>query len=370
VARPDVFVVVPPGIEELAAEELSELGLSGQLDDGGIEVGGGLEAVYRVCLHSRLASRVLVRVGRARAPTLARLATGIRNLGWRRYVHPGQALDVRVTLRNSRLRRRDIVARKVELAIGDALKRVPDPGRPPREAAGVWVRIDGERAELSVDAAGELLHRRGWATHRTEAPLRENLAAAVLRGCGWVPGQALVDPMCGSGTFLLEAATVLAGIAPGARRSFAFETFPDHDDERWATLKGQLAPRAVDSVLVGSDRDPAAVRAAAANAERASVADRIALSVTDVAELRPPDDALGWVVTNPPYGKRLAKGHARQVVGTLGKVLRERFGGWGVALVLPAGLVSATRLPLQTVLSFRNGGVPVVVAAGVVGDAG
>ena len=365
--KPEVFVVVPPGLEELAEEELAELGIPTEVCPGGLEVGGGLEAVYRTCLHSRLASRVLVRVGRARATTLATLATGVRNLGWRRWVHPKQPLQVHVTLKNSKLRRRDIVARKVELAIGDSLKRVRGASRGPSTPAGIWVRIDGEKAELSVDAAGEHLHRRGWALDRTEAPLRENLAAAVLRGYGWAPGEALVDPMCGSGTFLLEAATVLSGRAPGAQRSFAFQAFPEHDAERWAELQSQLGPLDVDCLLLGSDIDPEAVRAARANTRRAGVADRVSLEVADVADLEPPD-ALGWVVTNPPYGQRLSKGKAKRVVGTLGRVLRERFPGWGVALVLPPGLVGAARLPLQTVLTFKNGGSPVVVAAGVVPD--
>lgn len=364
-AQPRVFVVVPPGLEELAEEELAELGLGGTVTEGGLEVGGGLEAVYRVCLHSRIASRTLLRVGRARANSLATLATGVRNLGWRRWVHPRQAVDVHVSLRNSRLRRRDIVARKVQLAVGDALKRAPANGRPPTTAAGIWVRIEGDKAELSVDAAGDHLHRRGWARDRTEAPLRENLAAAVLRGCGWVPGQALVDPMCGSGTFLLEAATVLAGKAPGAQRRFAFEAFPEHDAERWGALKAQLAPLPTDSLLLGSDIDPEAVRAARANAQRAGVSDRLHVEQADIADLHPPDDALGWVACNPPYGQRLAKGQAKQLVSTLGRVLRTRFSGWGVALVLPPGLVPVAKLPLKTVLSFRNGGVPVVCAAGV-----
>ena len=365
-ATPDVFVVVPPGIEALALEELQELGLRGELEEGGVLVRGGLEAVYRVSLFSRLASRVLLRVGRARGGSLAQLADGIRHLPWRRYVHPGQALDVHVTLRDSKLHRRDTVARKVELAVGDALKRVRKEGRPPHTPAGIWVRVERDKVELSVDTSGELLHRRGWGRDRTEAPRRENLAAAVLRGCGWVPGQPLIDPMCGSGTFLIEAATMLAGKAPGAHRSFAFEHFPDHDPERWKALAAYQAPLAEGALLLGSDRNPEAVRAARANAKRAGVDAWIDWAEADVRALACPPDALGWVISNPPYGERLAKGQAKSVARALGGVLRERFAGWGVALVMPPRLVSAVGLPLETVLSFSNGGLHVVVAAGVV----
>jgi putative N6-adenine-specific DNA methylase len=365
VAQGEVFVVVPPGTEELAAEELGELGLSGELHDGGLLVTGGLEAVYRVSLFSRLSSRVLLRVGRARGGSLAQLADGVRHLPWKRYLQRGQPLKVHVTLRDSRLRRRDTVAKKVELAIGDALKsQTRGRGAPPPEA-GVWVRVERDKVELSIDTSGELLHRRGWGVARTEAPLRENLAAAVLRGCGWVPGQPLVDPMCGSGTFLLEAATLLEGHAPGSRRSFAFEHFPDHDAARWEALRAYAAPLDARSPLFGSDVDPDAVRAARSNAERAGVAGAIDWQVCDVAELEAPPGP-GWVVTNPPYGERLAKGQAKAVVRRLGHTLRERFAGWGVAVVLPPRLVSAVGLPLETAMTLSNGGLRVVVAVGVV----
>lgn len=365
-AASDVFVVVTPGLEELAAEELGELGLSGTIVEGGLEIRGGLEAVYRVSMFSRLATRVLLRMGRARGGTLAQLAEGVRHLPWRRYVHPGQPLEVQVTLRDSKLRRRDIVARKVELAVGDALKRVPRSGRPPREPAGIWVRVERDKVELSIDTSGELLHRRGWGRDRTEAPLRETLAAGVLRGCGWRPGQPLLDPMCGSGTILLEAATLVAGRAPGAQRSFAFERFPEHDPERWAALAAYQRPVADPAPLLGSDIDPEAVRAARANAERAGVAAAVDLAVADARTLQAPPDGPGWVVSNPPYGARLAKGRAKATVGALGSTLREGFSGWGVALVLPPRLVPAVGLPLETVLSFSNGGLKVVCAAGVV----
>lgn len=364
-ATPDVFVVVTPGLEELAAEELGELGLSGTIVEGGLEVPGGMEAVYRVSMFSRLATRVLLRMGRARGGSLAQLAEGVRHLPWRRYVHPGQPLVVNVTLRDSKLWRRDIVARKVDLAVDDALKKVPRGGtRPPREPAGIWVRVEKERVDLSLDTSGELLHRRGWGRDRTEAPLRETLAAAVLRGCGWRPGQTLIDPMCGSGTFLLEAATLVAGHAPGARRAFAFERFPEHDPARWEALAAYQRPIEGSGAFLGSDIDPEAVRATRANAERARVADRLDLQVLDARQLVAPPGEKGWVVCNPPYGERLAKGRARATVAALGRTLKERFPGWGVALVVPPRLVPSVGLPLETVLSFSNGGLKVVCAAG------
>jgi len=358
-----LFAVVPPGLEELAQEELAELGLPGTVDEGGVAFEGDLSDLYRVHLHARLPSRVLVRLGYARASSLGALADGVRALGWRRYVHPGQVLDLHVTTRGRSLRK-DMVVKKVRYAIGDALKRVKGPRRPPKEAAGVWLRIVGEKAEISMDASGEHLHRRGWATHRTEAPMRENLAAGVLRGCGWQPGLPLVDPMCGSGTLLLEGATLVAGVAAGSRRSFAFERWPSHEADVWSTLKRGTEPLGVESAFWGFDRDPRAIDAARANAERAGVS--LALEVADVGDLVPPCDDLGWVITNPPYGQRIGRGREKAVLQRFGRAVADGFSGWGVAVVLPGALVRHVGLPLETVLSFRNGGLKVVVAACIV----
>ncbi len=361
-----LFVVVPPGIEALCLTELTELGVRGEQVEGGIEVEGDARDLMMISLHSRLASRVLVRLGFARTTNLASLAEGVRNLGWRRYVYPKQPVTVHASI-HGRLHRRDVVERKVELAVTDALRRVPVRAlaRPPREPAGVWVRVEGDRAELSIDASGELMHRRGWGQNRTEAPLRENLAAAVLRGCGWLPGDTLLDPMCGSGTFLLEGATIVAGKAPGLRRAFAFERFPEHEPAAWEKLRRQVAPLGVKGRFIGSDIDGAAVQAARANADRAGV--RIELSVGDVRDLQRPEGPPGWIVTNPPYGQRLAAGGAKRILADLGAVLRERFQGWGVAVLLPPNLLHAVKLPLTPVLRFSNGGVKVTCAAGRLG---
>ncbi len=359
-----LFAIVPPGVEELAVEELDELGLRGKAEEGGVAFEGELVDLYRVHLHARLPSRVLVRLGFAKAGNLASLAEGVRALGWRHYVHPGQRVDLHVTTHGSHIRRKEMVAKKVEYAIGDALKRVTGPRRPPKEAAGVWLRVVGERAEVSVDASGDHLHKRGWATHRTEAPLRENLAAAVLRSCGWQPGLPLIDPMCGSGTLLLEAATIVSGRAPGGQRRFAFEAWPDHDAAAWKKEKAATAPLGVSAAFWGFDRDPKAIEATRANAKRAGV--ELNLGVADVGDLRPPCEDVGWVITNPPYGQRIAKGREKVVLQRFGGVMKEHFSGWGMAVVLPGALVRHLGLETETVLRFRNGGLNVVVAACVV----
>lgn len=229
------------------------------------------------------------------------------------------------------------------------------------------MRIEGEQLEVSIDASGERLHRRGWRRDTSEAPLRENLAAAVLWLAEWEPGEALVDPMCGSGTFLIEAATIAAGLPPGRARSFSFEAWPIFDPVLWNRIRG--APRAdpVPSRFLGGDIDEEVLHAARANARRAEVERAIELRHSDVSDLVLPPGRRGLVVANPPYGERLRGGGAAWAA--LGRWLRERAAGWRVALVSPdPGLLRRTGLKLPVVGQFSNGGIPVAVCVGRIGN--
>lgn len=361
-----MFVQITPGLEPALLDELAELGLRGRAETGGVELRDDPAALYAIHLLSRVAARVTVRVGRFRATTLDQLGQLARKADWKRWVHPHQTVDVRVTAHNSRLRHRETVANKVQLAIRDALRgpRIAG-GRPPREPALVVVRIEGDMVEMSVDASGDLLHRRGWRQATAKAPLRENLAAAVLRLAGWSPGEALVDPMCGSGTFPIEAATIAMGKPPGARRAFAFERWPSHDRKAWAAFQGQRTePLDRSTPILAADRDPGAIEATRGNAKRAGVEGRITVMARSFWELEPPA-ASGLVIANPPYGRRV--GDAVSGFSELGRVLRERWTGWRVALLMPdPSLMSRVSLPLEEVARFANGGISVRVVVGAV----
>jgi putative N6-adenine-specific DNA methylase len=307
---------------------------------------------------------VWVRLGSFPATTLDALAAGVRRAPWAQYVWPRQPLVVRVASHRSPLRHKDAVAPNLELAVADALRgpRRSDTTRPSREPVEVLVRIEDDVAELSVDASGELLHRRGWRRDGGEAPLRENLAAACLWLAEWAPGEPLVDPMCGSGTFVIEAATIARGLPPGRDRTFAFERWPSHEARRWTAVRDGRGPDPVPTVIRGSDRDEAAVRAARANARRAGV--DVALDVAPVAQIEAPAPS-GLVVANPPYGERI--GGATAAWASLGETLRERFGGWRVALLGPSPvLAQRTRLTLEPVATFPNGGLRVSLWIGEV----
>ncbi len=261
--------------------------------------------------------------------------------------------------------------RKVVRAIGDALRgpRLPGP-RAPRDPVLVVLRVVKDMVDVSVDASGEALHRRGWRKAIARAPIRENLAAAVLRLAEWSPGEALVDPMCGSGTFPIEAASVSAGLAPGRARTFAFERWPEHDPAAWRASRASARANPVGiGVILGSDRDAAAMIATRANAARAGIEGRILLDTASFAELEPPDCSPGLVVINPPYGKRLQAGRASAVYRDLGRVLRERWSRWRLAVLVPERrLLGPLGIKgVEPTVTFSNGGVRVSLCVGQVG---
>lgn len=353
-----VFGVIPPGLEPVLADELTDLGArETEIESGGVSFRAGRELLYRVHRQSRTATRFWVRVGRFRATTLEALAAAVRALPWADYVHPKRTLSVRVASSGSRLSHRDTVANKVELAVRDALRGPRREGaRPPREPLEILVRIEDDEVEISVDASGERLHIRGWRKDSVTAPIRENLAAAVLWLSGWQPDTPLVDPMCGSGTFLIEGAGIALGHPPGDRRRFAFETWPSFDDALWRQVSREEIPAIHPSPLVlGCDRDPDAAHAARENAKRAGISATI--HAFDLRELELPE-ARGTIVSNPPYGERLEK--AKPAWRALGSWLSERARGWRVALLSPdPSLPSLAGIKAPAVARFSNGGIRV-----------
>ena len=207
----------------------------------------------------------------------------------------------------------------------------------PGEATGtLYVRIQGPRVSISLDTSGDHLHRRGYRPERAEAPVRENLAAGLIRRAGWKGGEAFLDPLCGSGTLAVEAALLGMGRAPGLHRSFGFEAFPSFRTERWVGLKEgaeEAAKPSPPAPVFASDRDAAAVEQTARTARRAGVADHVEVACCPVEELEAPAPT-GLVVANPPYGRRL--GGAGSALRALGGALAGRLGGWRWAVVLPS----------------------------------
>ena len=258
-------------------------------------------------------------------------------------LRPDVPVRVEASCRRSRLYHEGAVAERIERAIGDRL------GAPvsPEAAVRVMARIEDNICTLSVDTSGELLHRRGHKEEVNRAPMRETLAALFLRQCGYVGSEPVLDPMCGSGTFVIEAAEIAAGLPPGRSRSFAFEQLAGFDPAAWQAMRAAREPRPTALRFYGSDRDAGAVRMSRANAERAGVSQLTSFQKVPVEALERPDGPPGLVIVNPPYGGRIGNRKSLYAVyAALGATLGRRFSGWRVGLVTSdAALARATRLP-------------------------
>jgi len=209
------------------------------------------------------------------------------------------------------------------------------------------IRIDDNRVTISADTSGELLHKRGHKEAVGKAPLRETLAAAFLMQCGFDGTQPVFDPMCGSGTFVLEAAEIAAGLQAGRVRSFAFERFAGFDADALYHLRTQDRRSTPQVRFTGSDRDQGVIAMAQANATRAGIADLVRFETANAGDVRPPEGPPGLVMINPPYGARIGnKQTLYPVYGRLGQVMKERFSGWRVGIVTSEpGLAKASGLP-------------------------
>lgn len=380
----DCFAVVAPGLEPMALAEALALDLPATIakDGGGVEWRGDLRSVLLANAGLRIASRVLVRVASFEARSFVELERHARRIPWSRMVSANGAVKFRVTCRKSRLYHSDAVAQR----LGDAVLRAVPGARVERargagadddtagddEAQLFVVRMFHDRCTVSADTSGELLHRRGWRQATAKAPLRETMAAALLAASGWDGSAPLVDPMCGSGTIVIEGALMVRGIFPGAKRRFAVERWPGVPPSLGAWVRNELAGRDGLSTMppiVGSDRDEGAIRAAVSNAERAGVRDDVALATHTLSAAEFPVADRGWVVTNPPYGVRVGEAdRVRNLWARLGQVLRERAAGWRVALLSPeVALERQLGIPLREVARTSNGGIPVRLVVGEVG---
>ncbi|GHA25576.1 RNA methyltransferase [Devosia pacifica] len=360
----EIYLVAVPGLEPALLEEAVEAGfVDARQVEGGVAFDGTWVDVWRANLVLRGATRVLARIGEFRAMHLAQLDKRARKIAWGEVLRAHVPIKVEAACKRSRIYHAGAAAERVATAITETL------GAPQSQEAQVrvMVRIEDDLVTLSIDTSGESLHKRGFKQALNRAPMRETMAALFLRQCGYQPGETLLDPMCGSGTFVIEAAEISAGLLPGRGRDFAFEQLSSFDKTRWAELRAAALssvdePQAVSAF--GSDRDPGAVRMSGENAERAGVAGLTQFSVTSIDALEPPDRKTGLVIVNPPYGTRI--GNKAPLVALhrrLGEVLKSRFGGWRVGIITAdRDLAKATRLPfLPTAAPVQHGGIRVTL---------
>ncbi|MDB5813379.1 MAG: methyltransferase [Rhodocyclales bacterium] len=355
------FSPCPRGLETFLVEELTTFGARDiETVPGGVQYSGDWLLVWRTNLESRIATRVLWRVGHTRYRSEDEVYKLAYATTWAKWFSPEQTIRVYVTAIKSPLKSLNFTTLKVKDGLCDHFRTVAGK-RPSVDTEAPDVRIHAFLTEdmctLYLDTSGEPLYKRGFKPAKVEAPLKENLAAGILKLSGWQPGQSLLDPMCGSGTFLVEAAQMTLNIAPGLGRKFAFEGFRNFDVAEYsrlhAALENQREPVRTLPVF-GADIDPYQIAATEENLAAAGLDEQVELVVNDVLDLEPPTAEGVWV-SNPPYGVRLSTGEElAEWYPKLGNVLKQRFAGWNCYLLsadtqLPKliGLRASRKTPLM-----------------------
>ncbi len=353
-----IFLACLPGLEPVLAQEAAVFGFApATAVPGGVEVQGGWRDIWRANLWLRGASRVLVRIGSFRAMHLAQLDKRARKFPWAEVLRPDIPVRIEASCTRSRIYHQGAAAQRIETAIAETLGAPIDPAADLR----LMVRIEDDLVTFSMDTSGEGLHKRGHKLATGKAPLRETMAALLLRQMGFDGSQTVLDPMCGSGTFVIEAAERAMGLAPGRARDFGFERLASFDAKAWQALRAHVTPRDMPVQFFGYDRDQGAIANASANAARAGVAGCTRFACQPLGALLRPDTAPGLVMVNPPYGGRI--GNAALLYGlyaSFGTVMKAQFKGWRVGMVTSERkLAHATGLPFTAGPILPHGGLKV-----------
>ncbi len=359
------FVTCAPGLERILYAEVKALRLAkAEQQVGGVLFHGTTEDAWRANLWLRTAVRVLMRVARFEARTGDELHAAASAVEWSRFLAPEGSLVVDAQTKDSALDHSLFVAQRVKDAVADQFRERhgvrPSVDKDEPDLA-IHAHLFRDRCTLLVDTSGGSLHKRGWRRFQGRAPLAETLAAAIVLDSGWDRRAPLLDPFCGSGTILVEAALIASGTPPGAfRERFGFERWKGHDASRWRAfrndaLRAALLPNKL--VLQGSDANAQAIAGARENVEAAGFGGRISVEAAPLSAFRPKRGWNAWIVTNPPYGERV--GDERELVrvyGELGQILRERCAGFHASILSGnARLERELRMQPARTLACKNG---------------
>lgn len=370
------FCPCPRGMEAALAEEIGEIAAQSTTlkvhnqVPGGVHCSGTMQDAWLLNLHSRIASRVLMRMAQRSYTTENDIYDLVLEQTWEDWFGPDHTIRVDVTAVKSPLRSLEFTTLKIKDAICDRFRDQYDK-RPSVNTREPDMRIvgflDARNFIVYLDTSGEALFKRGWREETGDAPLRENLAAGLLRVSGWKPGVPLFDPMCGSGTILVEAAQMLQGIPSGARRSFAFEKFADHDRQAWAAMKAAVKPNVLpqESTIFGSDISGDMVEMTRHNLKIAGILFDVPLKQIEAQHVSAPTTEPGILLTNPPYGERIGvRGDstvpqddmAAGFYAAFSTTLKQRFAGWTAYLfTADLGLPKMLRLKESRKTPFFNG---------------
>lgn len=372
------FVPCLPGLEAVVAGEIEAAfqqqfrkNILCQTEAGGVTFVGTPKRIYVANLWLRSANRVLLRIGNFDAAQFSQLVRRMSQLPWQDYIGRQTAVSFQISSKKSRLIHTGAILQRaqsgIEKKLGFPIRLAGDDTKA-ESTQKVFIRLHRDRCTVSIDSSGDHLHRRGYRQAIGKAPLRETLAAGILSLCGWSPEYALIDPFCGSGTIVIEAAMRAANIAPGLNRSFSFQQWPHFQMETWENIRGAAAKAIVSSQasIHGFDRDKGAIEAALGNAERAGVAGMTTFAQQPISELTT-NHQRGFLITNPPYGKRIGREKpVRNLYATFGKVCRKRIDNWKIYYLcsqfeLAAASGWKTTTPIAT---FDNGGIKVMLFRG------
>lgn len=370
------FCPCPRGLEAALAEEIKEIAqqsttlkVHNQVP-GGVHCSGELTDAWRLNLHSRIASRVLMRIAHGSYVNENDIYDLALAAPWEDWFSVDHTIRVDLTAIKSPLKSLEFTTLKVKDAVCDRFRDLTSK-RPSVNTRTPDMRVaaflDARTCTMYLDTSGEALFKRGWRQETGDAPLRENLAAGLLRVSGWKPGVPLFDPMCGSGTILIEAAQILAGIPPGARRSFAFEKFHGFDGDAWLAIKGDFKPQPLPTAptIFGSDISGDMIMMTRNNLQLAGIQFEVPLKQIEAQQVQSPTATPGVLLTNPPYGERIGvRGDSTQEPDALATAfysafsttLKQRFAGWQVFLfTADLGLPKMLRLKESRKTPFFNG---------------
>jgi len=373
------FAIVQPGFEDTAARELKEIDACKTADriEGGIEFQSRLEGCYRANICSRTITRVLMRVGEFKADRFDILNKKMGAIPWELYISPQTPVSFSVKSGKSRLYHRGRIEDEAADAIGKRLEqhgiRVSFPENADHgEAQKIFIRLEENKCQISLDTTGDLLYKRGEKTYITQAPIRETLASLILKEAGLKDYDMLLDPMCGSGTFSIEASGIFNNTFPGMDRDFIFMKWPAFREKAYNHLKKKLSDRC-DTVhgkkIIASDIDSHSVFTAEKNMESASLKNNITVNQTDFFNhiIEVPHDKKCLIVLNPPYGTRLDRDSTEKIYRSIGLTIKRHYSSCGYAIITP-GLEyeKILSLPYDRKILFMNGGIRV---AAIIRDA-
>jgi len=363
----EIFLSTAPGLEKILRAEAIQAGYNNAKSvSGGVTFWGDWSDVWRANLCFRGASKVLVRIGQFRALHLAQLDKRARKFAWANILTPGYTIKAEVvTGKQNKIYHAGAAQERIEKAICEDFGADIAPSL---DAADIVIkaRIKKDNVILSVDTSGEGLHKRGYKQAMGKAPLRETMAANLLRDCGYTGDEPVIDPMCGSGTFIIEAAQIAAGIMPGRNRRFAFEKLATFDAAAVAQIKrdwDEAHPaRSNLPKFHGSDRNEKVIGFATSNAKRAGIDKLCTFEPLAISNIKRPEGPPGLVIVNPPYGSRIGnKKELFSLYHAFGEIMRGRFEGWRVAMVTAdTMLAESTKLPWEpTGPPIAHGGLKV-----------